>query len=329
MNGWIILDKPSGMTSRAAGGRVMRMFGAETFGHIGTLDPMASGLLPIALGNATKMIPFFESEERRAQSEGSAASRQSAGRKSQVEDVDNNEPSTLCALRSSTSKEYLFSVQFGFETDTLDITGTVVKETNVVPLPAQVMAACAALTGTIYQTPPAYSAVHVGGRRGYELARAGKEFEIPPRPVTIDALELLDAGRKSWQFRVVCAPGTYVRAIARDIAAMCDTVATVDMIRRLRTSGLDIKDAVGLDFLENLFHNGGNFEDYLKPVDFGLGDIPVLNLNDADAGLYKQGGFVEIAAAGEPGLVRVFSNGRFIGIGTFDGNLLKPKRTLN
>lgn len=290
MDGWIILDKPTGMTSRSAGGRVMRMFGSKTFGHIGTLDPMASGLLPIALGQATKMIPYW---------------------------------------KESQPKEYLFSVQFGFETDSLDITGRVTCETNIVPLPDQVRAACIELTGTISQVPPAYSAVHVGGRRAHELARAGQEVVIPPRNVTIDTLELLEIGKKTWTFRVVCSPGTYVRSIARDIAKMCGTVATVDMIRRVRTNGLDIKDTVKLDFLENLFNNGDSFKDYLKPMDFGLGDIPVLNLKTEDADLYKKGGFVELEKQGESGHVRVFSNKQFLGIGAIESGLLKPKRTLN
>jgi tRNA pseudouridine55 synthase len=290
MDGWIILDKPSFATSRFAGGRVMRMFGAKTFGHIGTLDPMASGLLPIALGQATKMIPYWD---------------------------------------SARAKEYLFSVRFGFETDTLDITGRVVSETNIIPLRDQVLAACIELTGEIGQIPPAYSAVHVDGRRAYQLARRGESVVIAPRLVRIDTLELLEIGKKSWTFRVVCGTGTYVRSIARDIAAMCGTVATVDMIRRVRTNGLDIKDAVRLDFLENLFNNGGNAGEYIKPVDFGLGDIPVLNLKDTDVGLYRHGGFVKSEKRVDIGPVRVFSNERFIGIGDICDGLLKPKRNLN
>ncbi|MDR0741622.1 MAG: tRNA pseudouridine(55) synthase TruB [Rickettsiales bacterium] len=290
MDGWIILDKPKGMNSRKAGAILSRIFGAKTFGHIGTLDPMASGLLPIALGQATKMIPYWKESQK---------------------------------------KEYLFGVQFGFETDTLDITGRVVNEKNIVPLRAQILSACAELMGEISQTPPTYSAVHVGGRRAYELARAGKSFDIPPRRVAIDTLELLEIVEKSWMFRIVCSPGTYVRAIARDLADMCGTVATVDMIRRIRTNGLDIKNAVRLDFLKNLFNNSEGFEEYLKPMDFGLGDIPVLNLQDKDVNLYKQGGFIKMAGQDQSGLARVYAGGQFLGIGDLLGDLLKPKRTLN
>jgi tRNA pseudouridine55 synthase len=289
-NGWIILDKPMCVTSRKAGAVLSRIFNASSFGHIGTLDPMASGLLPIALGQATKMIPFWNQSHK---------------------------------------KEYLFGIQFGFETDTLDITGRVTNKTNIVPLPDQVRAACIALTGEISQIPPAYSAVHVGGRRAHELARAGKSVVMPPRYVTIDVLELVEVGNKSWIFRVVCSTGTYVRSIARDIAQMCGTLATVDMIRRVRANGLQIKDAVKLDFLENLFNNGGNTGEYLRSVDYGLGDIPVLNLNDEDADLYKKGRFIKMAKQRDFGLVRVFSNKQFLGIGSIESDLLKPKRTLN
>lgn len=289
MNGWIILDKPAGLSSRAAGGRLQRIFGAKTFGHIGTLDPMASGLLPIALGNATKMIPYW---------------------------------------KEGCVKEYLFGVQFGFETDTLDITGTEVSRTDIIPTQDEVIAACEKLIGEIDQVPPQYSAIHVNGRRAYDIARRGGAVEIPPRKVVIDSLELLSVSDNSWQFRVVCSAGTYVRSIARDIAKLCGTIATVDMIRRVKTNGLDIKDSVKLDFLENLVNNSDSFKEYLKPTDFMLGDIPVWNLDDKDADFYRNGGFVELGKQGESGLVRVYNKDIFVGIGIIESSLLKPKRTI-
>ncbi|MBN1325269.1 MAG: tRNA pseudouridine(55) synthase TruB [Alphaproteobacteria bacterium] len=289
MDGWIILDKPEGMNSRKAGNILRNIFDVKTFGHIGTLDPMASGLLPIALGDATKMIPFWKDGQ---------------------------------------NKEYMFGVQWGFETDTLDITGQIFCDRLIIPTKKQVLDACKKLIGEADQIPPQYSAVHIGGQRAHKLARAGKIFEIPPRRVKIENLELLEIGEKSWIFRVVCSPGTYVRSIARDIAKLCGTLATVDMIRREKTNGLEIKDTVKLDFLESLVNNGGNFEEYLKSVDFGLGDIPVLNLDDKDVKLYKNGGFIEMAEAGDSGLIRVYSGDKFIGIGKSENGLLKPKRTI-
>lgn len=283
------MDKDPGMFSRTAGGRIARMFAAKTFGHIGTLDPMASGVLPIALGAATKMIPFLEDAA----------------------------PAT---------KEYLFSMRFGFETDTLDITGRETARDGRIPARAQVLAVLPKFIGEISQIPPAYSAVHVGGRRAYELARRGGAPEIAPRRVRIDALELVENDGNSWLFRVSCGRGTYVRSLGRDIASAIGAMATVDMIRRTQTTGFDIKSAVKLDFLENLFNNGVDFKKFLKPVDFGLGDIPVQNLNGISAGLYKNGGFV--AGNGADGLRRVYKGDDFIGIGMVADGILRPKRTI-
>ncbi len=288
MDGWIILDKESGLFSRTAGGRVARLFRNKKFGHIGTLDPMASGILPIAIGNATKMIPFVE---------------------------ETNEQ----------KKEYLFSMRFGFETDTLDITGKTIRDGGRIPTDSEIEKILPSFIGDIMQTPPIYSAVHVGGRRAYEVARENKEIEIPPRKITIYELEYTGKTGDSYGFRVICSRGTYVRAIARDIAQKLDTIATVDMIRRTRSGCFDIKNAVKLDFLENLVNNGADIGEYLMPVDFGLGDIPVLNLDDKSAELFVHGGFVNVSMGDGP--VRVYCD-RFIGIGRIENGTLKPKRTI-
>lgn len=290
VSGWIILDKPSGVFSRAAGSRVARMFGVKTFGHIGTLDPMASGVLPIAIGNATKMIPFVEE------------------------------------IRSKT-KEYLFSVQFGFETGTLDITGKEITRTDIVPDKEKVLSVLGNLIGDVEQIPPMYSAIHIDGHRAYELARQGRVVEnILPRKVHIDALDLVGIDGDIWTFSTRCSRGTYVRSIARDIAKLCGTVATVSMIRRTESVGFGIKDAVKLDFLENLFNNSADFQGYLKKTDFGLGDIPVQNLDDKQAVLYKNGGFIK--TGGQDGLYRVYSGSDFVGIGIATDGILRPKRTI-
>lgn len=288
-SGWIILDKASGVFSRTAGARVARMFETKTFGHIGTLDPMASGVLPIAIGNATKMIPF----------------------------VEENNPN---------EKEYLFSCVFGFETDTLDITGREIARNDIIPDAQSVLSALPKLLGEIQQVPPIYSAVHVNGRRAYELARGGADVALKPRSVTIKSLELVERTDNVWTFRTRCGRGTYVRSLARDIAKLCGTYATVTMIRRTYTNGFDIKNAVKLDFLENLVNNGTDFKKFLKPIDFGLGDIPVLNLDDKSADFYSHGGFIGVDEM--DGLRRVYCGNTFIGIGVVcDGNL-RPKRTI-
>ena len=288
-DGWIILDKPSGVFSKNAAVRVARIFDTKKNGHIGTLDPMASGVLPVAIGNATKMVPFIEE---------------------------------FC----DRTKEYLFSVQFGFETDTLDITGTEVARTDIIPSELAVRDIIPKFIGKISQVPPRYSAVHIDGRRAYELARAGEHIDIKPRMVDIYSLELTGVLGDSWQFKMRCAPGTYVRSIARDIAHSLGTCATVDMIRRTQTSGFVIKNAHALDFLENLFNNGGDVGKYLAPVDFGLGDIPVLSLDDKATKLYRNGGFIRVVDAN--GLYRVYCGQEFVGIGTVANGTLKPKRTI-
>lgn len=289
ISGWIILDKDSGLFSRTAGGRIARMLGVKKFGHIGTLDPMATGVLPIAIGDATKMIPFIEEQ-------------------------------------NSHIKEYLFSCRFGFETDTLDITGHEIARDDIVPSDEQILSCLVDLTGNIMQTPPAYSAVHVNGARAYDLARRGRAVEIPPRQITIYELEYLGFDGASWRFRTLCSTGTYVRSIARDIAKMCGCLATVDMIRRTKTNGFDIKDAVKLDFLEKVFNNSGNFGANLKSVDYGLGDIPVLVLDDKDADFYRNGGFVKTDVASR--MYRIYTGDLFIGIGVVCDGMLRPKRTI-
>ena len=288
-SGWIILDKDSGLFSRTAGGRIARMLGTKKYGHIGTLDPMATGVLPIAIGDATKMIPF----------------------------VEEHNPSI---------KEYLFSCQFGFETDTLDITGRETARNDIIPSQSDVLSVLPVFTGKIMQVPPIYSAVHVDGLRAYDVARRGRAIDIPPRPVEIYELEFLGIRGDSWHFRMRCSTGTYVRSIARDIAKKCGCFATVDMIRRTLANGFDIKSAVKLDFLENLFNNSGDFGDNLKPIDFGLGDIPVLNLVDKDADFYRNGGFIRVDAT--DGLYRTYNGDVFIGIGMVSDGQLRPKRTI-
>ena len=289
MDGIIILDKDSGVFSRTAGFRVAKIFDEKKFGHIGTLDPMASGVLPIALGNATKMIPF-------------------------IEDICPNQ------------KEYLFGIKFGIETDSLDITGKILKNTGKTPDESDIKKACDNLMGNIDQVPPIYSAVHINGKRAYELARSGQNIDMKPRSITIYKLEYTGKNDDEYNFRVACSRGTYVRAIVRDIAKSCGTIGTTTYIRRTKTNGFDIKNAVKLDFLENLVNNGVAIEEYLMAPDFALGDIPVINLGDEDTKLYKNGGFIKTDKT--DGLWRVYFGETFIGIGRIKNGLLCPQRTI-
>jgi len=290
MDGFIILDKACDMFSRTAGYRIARMFGEKKFGHIGTLDPMATGVLPIAIGNATKMIPFIEE---------------------------------ICPNK----KEYLFGLKFGTETDSLDITGKVLSTSNVIPNDSEIKNALSKLIGNIEQVPPRFSAVHVNGKRAYELARNGENIDIKPRSIIIYELEYTGKNRENeYNFRVVCSRGTYVRSLVRDIAKMCNTLATTTYIRRTQTNGFDIKNAHTLDFLENLVNNGGDINEYLLMPDCALGDIPVINLDDKETVFYKNGGFIKTDE--HDGLVRIYCNDTFVGIGRIKNGLIHPKRTI-
>ena len=289
MNGIVILDKDTGLFSRKAGWRVAKLFDEKKFGHIGTLDEMASGVLIIALGNATKMIPF-------------------------IEDICPNK------------KEYLFGLRFGIETDSLDIAGKIIKKASVLPDENEIKKACEQLKNTTEQIPPMFSAVHVNGQRAYDLARQGKQIEMKPRPIQIFELEYTGKNDDEYNFRVVCSRGTYVRSIVRDIANLCGTIATTTYIRRTESNGFSIKNATKLDFLENLFNNNGAIEEYLMAPDCALGDIPVINLSDENVKLYKNGGFIKTDT--ESGLRRVYHGKNFIGIGRVKSGLLCPLRTL-
>lgn len=289
-SGWIILDKTSGLYSRTAGTKLAHMFGERTSGHIGTLDPMATGVLPIAIGRATKMIPFVED------------------------------------LPGSDEKEYDFSLQFGFETDTLDITGHVTRRDDFIPDERAVIAVLHKFIGQIDQVPPQYSAVHISGQRAYEIARSGRSADIQPRSVRVFSLTFTGRRGASWHFHTHCGRGTYVRSLARDIANSVGAIATVDMIHRTRTGQFDLKNAVKLDFLEKVVNNGEQIKDFLIGTDSVLGDIPVMNLDDKSADLYRNGGFIDVVA--DDGLRRVYSGDVFIGIGVVLDNVLRPKRTI-
>lgn len=296
-SGFIILDKPSSITSRQAGYRVAKMFNVKKFGHVGTLDPMASGLIVIALGEATKMIPFLDGGDM------------------------------------SKAKEYLFSIKWGIQTDTGDITGNIMKisDPGLRPSLSETKDVLPGMIGEYDQMPPAFSAKKINGVPAYKLARKGADVELKPKRVRIYELEIMrnaECGREDSEiFRVKCSSGTYIRSLVQDMASKVDVHATCSMIRRTQTNGFHIKDAVTLDFLENLYNNGGAIQDCLKSPDFGLDDIPVLYLDNKDSVLFQNGGFISVENT-ENKTVRVYSNEKFIGIGMVENGILKPKRII-
>jgi tRNA pseudouridine55 synthase len=264
-HGWIVLDKPVGLGSTQAVGAVKRnlreagvfeRFGKLRVGHGGTLDPLASGVLPIAIGEATKL----------------------AGR---MLDSD---------------KTYEFTVEFGAETDTLDLEGKVVAQSGVRPTLAQVEAVLPRFTGPIEQVPPIFSALKVDGARAYDLARAGEAVELKSRRVTVYSLQSChrdipyDRGAPIQEITLIAhvSKGTYIRSLARDIASALGTAGHVTMLRRLKAGPFDLAQAISLDKL-NEIGNGAPLEHLLLPLEKGLAGIPVLDLDPEQARAVREG----------------------------------------
>lgn len=209
VHGWVILDKPIGMTSTHAVSVVKRAFGAKKAGHAGTLDPLASGLLPIALGEATKTVPFVMD-----------------GRKA-----------------------YQFTVAWGTQTNTDDTEGSVIATSDKRPDEAAIAALLPRFTGTILQTPPKFSAIKIAGERAYDLARDGEEVELEARPVEIDALRIVSHDGATTTFEAECGKGTYVRAIARDLGLELGCLGHVAHLRRTRVGPFTVTEAASVETL--------------------------------------------------------------------------------
>ncbi len=249
ISGWVVLDKPEDMTSTHAVAAVRRIFKAQKAGHSGTLDPLASGVLPIALGEATKTVPWLVEAE----------------------------------------KTYAFTIAWGVTTDTQDREGKTVAQSALRPGVAEIEAALTRFVGEIEQVPPAYSAVKIDGERAYDLARAGEAVELAARPVVVYEAALIGVeGADYAQFRVRCGKGFYIRALVRDLAAALGAEGHVHRLRRTSVGAFREEDAVGLDALVELGHKGGAFE-RLNPVETALADIPALAVNGEDAFKLRQG----------------------------------------
>jgi tRNA pseudouridine55 synthase len=210
LNGLLLIDKPAGLTSFDVVRRVKRSLKVRKVGHLGTLDPFATGLLPLALGEATKLAQFLLDE----------------------------------------SKTYLAVLKLGVETDTQDLTGRITAESNVLPAPAEVCRAAAGFVGEIQQVPPIYSAVHHEGQRLYKLARRGEAVEAPPRPVVIHRLEIVAMDLPLVTIRVECSKGTYIRTLAHDLGRALGCGAHLAALTRLAVGPFRLEEAVPLEVVE-------------------------------------------------------------------------------
>jgi len=296
IHGWLILDKPQGMTSTKAVGRVRHLFGAAKAGHAGTLDPLATGVLPIAFGEATKTVPFA---------------------------VEGN-------------KVYRFTVRFGAKTDTDDAEGEVVATSDKRPSADAVAAMLPRFTGEIVQVPPRYSALKVAGERAYDLAREDQAFELAPRPAFIESLKLVkrpDADH--CVIEAECGKGTYIRALARDLGEALGTLAHVAALRRTRVATFDEKDAISLEKLEQLGHSAAGRDalmGVLRPVETALDDIPALAISGQDAARLKRGQPVLIRGRDAPilnGPVYATSRGKLVAVGEVSQGEMRPTRVFN
>ena len=298
VHGWFVIDKPQGMTSTAVVNAVKRLANAAKAGHGGTLDPLATGVLPVALGEATKTMRYV---------------------------VDG-------------SKAYRFSVQWGAATDTDDMDGEVVETSDVRPSLDAVEAVIPQFTGEIDQVPPRFSAVKVAGERAYALARDGEDFDLAPRPVRIDELVLVagdDPDRAT--FDVVCGPGAYMRSLARDIAEALGTVGHIVALRRTRVGPFCEADAISLDALRSFGQSAAVLE-HLLPVETGLDDIPALALTDGEASRLRNGQAVSllrkmdldrIAGLSDGDTVLAFGKGKPIALTRYTAGEVHPVRVLN
>lgn len=288
ISGWIVVDKPAGLTSTAVVNKLRWAFDAKKAGHAGTLDPAATGVLAIALGEATKTVPFV----------------------------------------TDALKAYAFTVRFGEATNTDDAEGEVIARSDTRPEDAAIIAALPGFTGDILQVPPQYSAVKIDGERAYALARAGEEAEIAARPLFVESLTLTERPDPDHaSFEMVCGKGGYVRAIARDLGNVLGCHGHVTTLRRLWSGPFDLEDAVTLDQIEAEARTPA-LDTRLLPLETGLDDLPEARCSEIEATRLRNGnpGRV-IATEAEYGDTAWAScGGKAVAIGTYRAGELHPSR---
>ena len=301
LNGWVNLDKPYDMTSTQAVGAVKRIMSPKKIGHAGTLDPLATGILPLALGEATKTVQYL----------------------------------------MDSRKEYRFTVRFGAQTTTDDAEGEMIRASDVRPETSAIEQILPNYIGVIEQIPPIFSAIKIAGERAYDLARAGEIPEMQPRTVMIYRLEMLE--RLDADHMVLyaeCGKGTYVRALARDIALSLGTCGHISALRRTRVGSFTEATAISLEELENAAKSEGqpSGEGWLHPIKRALDDIPAITIDQAQAQSLRHGQHCLVSPASiqvveddlvPPPVYKALYGGRMIAIVSLDGRKISPVRMFN
>jgi len=298
LDGWLIVDKPRGITSTDVVNRVRRAFDARKAGHGGTLDPLGTGILPVAFGAATKTVPYI---------------------------VDS-------------TKIYRFTIRFGEARDTDDADGQVTATSAARPTDDELREKLAQFTGDIMQIPPAYSAVKIAGERAYDMAREGRAPTLEPRPARVDRFELIERpDADTAVFEVQSGKGVYMRSLARDLAIACGTLGHITALRRLRVGPFTEAQAIPLDKIVRTDDTPPASPDLLLPVETALADIPALALTEAEAFGLSHGQAISLvslmgripgAANPDGGLARAMAGSRVIGLCRLEDGLLKPERLL-
>lgn len=290
ISGWLVIDKPAGMTSTAVVNKVRWALDAKKAGHAGTLDPDATGLLAVALGEATKTVPYI----------------------------------------TDALKAYVFTVRFGAATDTDDAEGRVIATSDARPDDAGIIAALPAFLGDIAQVPPKFSAVKIDGERAYRLARDGEDVTLAARPLYVDSLTLLerpDADHATLE--LVCGKGGYVRAVARDLGEMLGCHGHVQTLRRVWSGPFDVEDAVSFATVEELARDPA-LDAHLLPVAVGLADLTELRATDLGAARLKNGNPGQVLGTADYGEeVWVSQGGQPLAVGIYRGGEVHPVRVFN
>ncbi|WP_245944901.1 tRNA pseudouridine(55) synthase TruB [Pelagibacterium lacus] len=289
LSGWLVFNKPYDMSSTEAVGKLRWLFGAKKAGHAGTLDPLATGVLPIAFGEATKTVP---------------------------------------AVQDGT-KVYHFDIVWGAATATDDTEGEVIATSDIRPDHAAIAAVLPRFRGVITQIPPAFSAIRIGGERAYDLARAGEKLDMPPRQVEIDALEIVTHTEARTRLSATCSKGTYVRALARDIAEALGTRGHVGALHRARVGGFTDADAISLDAVEAV--EGPARDALLLPVAAGLAELPEIVIDARQAVTLRLGNPVLLTGRDAPvqlDAAWASLKGEAVALGMVENGQFKPRRVI-